>query len=123
MSGPPATKPESKTTIREVAKQTRAFAVAGRVRVINHEGAVIDICAPDRLQRYLDAPNVELIHAHGGKLVAIKLLSVGDDRGHLGEGQRSSARSLRACIFAQADFTITTTGNLHEHISSKAKGL
>jgi hypothetical protein len=28
-----------------------------------------------------------------------------------------------ASILAQANFTITTTGNLREHISSKAKGL
>ncbi len=123
MTGPPAKAPASETTSRVVEKQTRAFAVARRVRVVNHEGVVIDVCTPDRLQRYLDAPNAELIHAHGGKLVAIKLLSVGDDSGHLGEGQRSSARSLRACIFAQANFTITTTANLHEHIESKRKGL
>jgi hypothetical protein len=37
--------------------------------------------------------------------------------------RRSPSVKKFASILAQGNFTITTTGNLHEHISSKAKGL
>jgi hypothetical protein len=36
--------------------------------------------------------------------------------------RRSPSVKKFASIVAQGNFTITTTGNLHEHISSKAKG-
>lgn len=82
--------PTTETTIREVENKAREFEFAKRVRVINEESQIVEICGADGLRRYLEAPNVEFVRAHGRKIVAIKLLSKGDDRGHLGERHGSS---------------------------------
>ncbi len=92
MTKPPVARPSTKPTIRVVEKKTREFTSARRVRVFNDEGVLIDLCPPDRLRRYLDAPNAELVHSHGGKLIAVKLRSVGDERGHLGEKHGGNSR-------------------------------
>jgi hypothetical protein len=52
-------------------------------------------CDADRIERYLSAPNVEIIRSNRGMLVAIKLRSVGDDSGHLGEQHGNSNKTTR----------------------------
>lgn len=78
------------TTFREAEKQTRAFEVGKRVRIFNSENALVDVCAIDRAERYLRAPNSQLLRTHGGKIIGIKLLSFGDDRNHSVEHHGSS---------------------------------
>src|SRR5438128_1428016 len=95
MKGPPAARPATETTIREVENKAREFEFGRRVRIVNDEVQIIDVCGADRLQRYLQAPNAELVRANSGKIVAIKLLSVGNDRGHLGEHHGSSVLTTR----------------------------
>jgi hypothetical protein len=44
----------------------------------------------ERIRRLLAAPNAVPVRTHGGKLVGIKLLSLGDERGHSGERHGTS---------------------------------
>src|SRR5205823_5938768 len=44
----------------------------------------------EEIRRLLAAPNAEAVRTHGGKLVAIRLRSFGDDRGHTGERHGTS---------------------------------
>jgi hypothetical protein len=43
---------------------------------------VVDVCDQSQLQKYLGAPNAEVIRAHSGRIVAIRLHSFGNDDGH-----------------------------------------
>jgi hypothetical protein len=95
MSEPSAARPISETTDWGVEKQAQASEAARRVRVIGLNDRLIDICSGDRLRRYLRAPNKEIIRSHQGRIVAIKLLSAGDDRGHSGEQHGNSIRTTR----------------------------
>jgi hypothetical protein len=44
----------------------------------------------EEIRRFLAAPNAVPVRKHGGKLVGIRLLSFGDDRGHSPERHGSS---------------------------------
>lgn len=55
------------------------------MRIVNEDGALIGTCETRRSEQYLLAPNAVPIRKHNGQLVAIKLRSAGDDRGHLTE--------------------------------------
>jgi hypothetical protein len=74
---PSAAQAAAETTFREAEKQTRAFEVARRVRVVNENGKLLHICTGDSadLQRHLRASNTELIRSHGGKVVGLRLVS------------------------------------------------
>jgi hypothetical protein len=59
--------------------------------VLGENDVVIDVCrTPDRLARYLAAPNAEVKTASDGSVRLIRLLSGGDDRGHLGDNHGRS---------------------------------
>lgn len=94
MTEPPASRRNAQTTFREVEKQARAFDGGGAVRVFGENGYFIMRLNSSRdgekIRRLLAAPNAEPVRTHGGKLVVIRLLSVGDDRGHRGERHGSS---------------------------------
>lgn len=94
MTGPPTTRRDSKTTFREVEKQARAFESGGAVRVFGENGYFITLLNSlgdaDKIHLLLDARNAVPVRSHGGKLLAIKLLSFGDDRGHSGERHGTS---------------------------------
>ena len=60
------------------------------MRVVGEDGVLIDVCPPDRLGRYLAAPNAEVKRRADGSIKLIRLRSMGDDRGHLGENHGRS---------------------------------
>lgn len=60
------------------------------MRIISTDGILIDVCAPDQLDRYLNAPNAEVKRRKDGTIRHVTLLGVGDDRGHLGENRGRS---------------------------------
>jgi hypothetical protein len=94
MTGPAAVRRNAQTTFREAEKQSRAFESGGAVRVLGESGYFIMRLNASRdaekICRLLDAPNALPVRSHGGKLVGIRLLSFGDDRGHAGERHGSS---------------------------------
>ena len=89
MTQPPAARRNAQTTFREVEKQTRAFDRGRTVRVFGDSGNLIQRLDPSRdadaIRRLLTAPNAVPVRKHGGDLVGIRLLTLGDDRGHSGE--------------------------------------
>jgi len=66
-------------------KQPRAFEGKGRVAVVGEDNVLVDVCTPDRLERYLNAPNAQVKRRQDGSIRLVRLASAGDDRGHLGE--------------------------------------
>ena len=59
--------------------------------VLGENGTVVEICrTPDRLARYLLAPNAEVKIGQDGSIRMIRLLAAGDDRGQLGENHGRS---------------------------------
>jgi hypothetical protein len=91
MTSPPAVRPNTQPSIRLDEKEGRASGAARRVRIVSDYG-LVDTCSSDdpRLQRYLNAGNAEVIRTYTGKLVTIRLHSVANDHGHLGEGGGNS---------------------------------
>jgi hypothetical protein len=91
---PPASELDTKTSIRQDEKQGRAFEGGGAVRVFGENGFFIErldsFRDSERIRRFLEASDSVPIRKHGRKLVGIKLLSFGDDRGHSGERHGSS---------------------------------
>ena len=89
MTEPPAVRRIPQTTFREVEKQTRAFDRGRVVRVFGEAGNLIQRLDSSRdadtIRRLMAAPNAVPVRKHGGELVGIRLLSLGDDRGHSGE--------------------------------------
>lgn len=66
-------------------KQPRAFDEARRVPVLGEYGVVVDICTQDTVGHYAAAPNAEVKRRTDGSIRFVRLRSLGDDRGHLGE--------------------------------------
>src|SRR5690242_12238208 len=61
MTGPPAAGPSHDSVSRgSREEQPRAYGESGRVRVVSDDDVLIDVCLPDRLGRYLTAPNAEV---------------------------------------------------------------
>ena len=59
--------------------------------VLGENGVVVDVCTtPDRLGRYLAAPNREVRRRADGSIRLVQLLPLGDDRGHLRENHGRS---------------------------------
>src|SRR5215472_1551109 len=91
MTGPPAARLHPDTASRGSRdKQPRAFGEGRRVRVVGEDDVLVDICPPDRLGRYLGAPNAEVKRRADGSIRLVQLRSVGDDRGHVGENHGRS---------------------------------
>jgi hypothetical protein len=86
MTGPPAERPVPDTVSRgSHEKQPREFGGAGRVPVVGDGDVLVEVCTPDRLARYLAAPNAEVKRRKDGSIRLVRLLPVADDRGHRGE--------------------------------------
>jgi hypothetical protein len=91
MTGPPPVQPAANTVSRgSREQQPRAFGDERRVRIVGQDDTLIEVCPPDRLGRYLAAPNAEVKRRRDGSIRLIRLLSFGDDRGHLGENHGRS---------------------------------
>ena len=90
----PAARQNTKTSIRRDEKQGRAFEGGGAVRVIGENGFFVARLNSTRdsqqISRLLAAPNADAVRTYGGKLVGIRLRSVGDDRGHSSERHGTS---------------------------------
>jgi hypothetical protein len=83
-----ATGQNTKTTFREAEQKARAFDGTRAVRVFGETGNFLQRLHPthdgETIRRLLAVPNAEAVRKHGGELVGIRLLSVGDDRGSAG---------------------------------------
>lgn len=91
VTGPLVGRPAHGTVFRDSREnQPPAFDGGRLVRLVGEDDALIDVCTPDRLGRYLDAPNAELQRRADGSIRLFRLRSVGDDRGHLGDGRGRS---------------------------------
>jgi hypothetical protein len=60
------------------------------VRVVGEDDVLITVCTPEAVEHYLSAPNAEVKRRKDGSIKFIRLRSVGDDRGHLGENHGRS---------------------------------
>lgn len=84
----------SETSLRRDKKQGRGFEGSGAVRVFGEDGYFVARLNRSRdseqIRRLLEAPNAVPVRLHGGKLVGIRLLSLGDDRGRSGERHGTS---------------------------------
>jgi hypothetical protein len=58
--------------------------------VVGENNLLIELCPPERLGRYLSAPNAECKRRPDGSIKLVRLREVGDDRGHLGENHGRS---------------------------------
>ena len=89
-----ANRPLVKPSFRQDEKQGREFERGGAVRVFGEDGYFIARLDQNRdseqIRKLLAAPNGKPVRKHGGKLVGIRLLSLGDDRGHACERHGSS---------------------------------
>jgi hypothetical protein len=91
MTGRPTVRPNSDAVSRGSRdKQPRAFGGGRGVRVVGEDDVLITVCPPEAVERYLRAPNAELKRRADGSIKFIRLRSVGDDRGHLGENHGRS---------------------------------
>jgi hypothetical protein len=61
------------------------------VPVLGENGTVVEICrTPERLGRYLNAPNAEVKTGPDGSIRMVRLVADGDYRGSLGENHGRS---------------------------------
>ena len=91
MTGPPGTGPlPGKVSRGSHEKQPRALSEERRVRVVGEDDILIEVCTPERLNRYLAAPNAEVKRRADGSIRLVRLRSHGDHRGYLGEGHGRS---------------------------------
>jgi hypothetical protein len=94
MNSPPTARSVTQTSIRQDEKRGRASECGGAVRVFSEYGYLVERLNPsrdaERIRRLLAAPNAVPVRTHGGRLVGIRLLSFGDDRGHSGERHGTS---------------------------------
>ena len=58
--------------------------------MVSQDDVLITICPPEAIERYLRAPNAEVKRRVDGSIKFIRLRSVGDDRGHMGENHGRS---------------------------------
>jgi hypothetical protein len=90
----PASRPDAQTTFREAEKEARAFEKGGAVRVFGERGYLVarlnESRDAERIRLLMSAPNAVPVRTRGGRLVGIRLLSLGDDRGHSGEQHGTS---------------------------------
>ena len=85
MNSSPPERAASKPSLRQDEKQGRESERGGAVGVFGEDGYFVARLHQSRdseqIQRLLVAPNAEPVRNHGGRLVGIRLLSLGDDRG------------------------------------------
>jgi hypothetical protein len=94
MNSPPAARPDTQPSIRLDEKQGRVEVVGRGVRIVSASGAIVTN-DQGTIRRYLNAANAQPIRSHAGRLVAIKVHSFGDDRGHSGEQHGRSTITTR----------------------------
>lgn len=90
MTGPPVVPSIPDPVSRSSRLQLRASRRGQRVPVVGADGTLIDLCPSERLSRYATAANAQIKRRHDGSIKLVRLGSVGDDRGHLGENHGRS---------------------------------
>jgi hypothetical protein len=86
------------TPNRNGEKQTRAADGTQRVPVVNSVGRLVAVIHEERaIAKYLAAPNARSIRDGRGRLRAIRLTSVADDRGDPGECNGTSLVTTERC--------------------------
>jgi hypothetical protein len=94
----PAIRSVYETPNRDGEKQTRAADGTQRVRVVDSVGRLVAVIYEERaIAKYLAAPNARSIRDRRGRLRAIRLTSVGDDRGDPGEHNGTSLVTTERC--------------------------
>ena len=125
MTGPAAVRRNAQTTFREAEKQSRAFESGGAVRVFGENDYFIKRLHSsddaEEIRRLLAAPNAEPVRAHGGKLIGIRLLSFGDDRGHTGERHGTSIITTQRVVNDQGVY-IGSDRNLKHKAENVSRG-
>ena len=58
--------------------------------MVGEDDVLVTVCTPEAAERYLGAPNAEVKRRGDGSIRFIRLRSVGDDRGHMGENHGRS---------------------------------
>lgn len=123
-----ATGRNTEATFREVGNKARAFDGRTTVRVFGDAGNFIQALDPARgaaeIRRLLAAPNAVAVRKHSGELVGIRLLSLGDDRGHAGEYPgRSTVTTERVRndrgIYIGADWNLKHKGDRSDQTRSE----
>ena len=103
------------TPIRVGQKQTRAVEGNRGVRVIDSVGRLVGVIRePSVITKYLAAPNAEAVRDHKGSVRAIRLASLSDDRGEMGERHGSSLVTTERCKNAQGKYIGTPLALKHK---------
>ena len=104
-------------------QQPRALEAGRRVRVVGEDDVLLEVCGPERLGRYLAAPNAEVKRRKDGSIRLVRVRSVGDDRGHLGEQHgRSTMTTERVRGQWGAPVGTDSKSNLQHKASNAAWG-
>ncbi len=112
MSAPPA---NSETPIRVGEKQERVADGKRRVPVIDSIGRLLAVVRePGAIARYLSASNAEPVRDRRGRLRAIKLASLADDRGNPGERHGSSLITTKRLKNQRGEYIGTTNTLKHK---------
>lgn len=91
MTQSPAIRAAHNTPASDGEKQAPASEHNRSVRVIDSFDRLVTVIhEPAAIARYLSAPNARPIRSHRGRLCAIQLSSLGDDRGTPGERHGNS---------------------------------
>jgi hypothetical protein len=86
MTGPPSRREVPDTVSRgSREKQPRAFEETRRVPVVGEDDVLVELCSQESIRRYLGAPNAEVKRRTDGSIRLVRLRSLGDDRGYVGE--------------------------------------
>lgn len=98
MTRSPAVGAVYETPNRDGEKQTRAADGTQRVRVVDSVGRLVAVIHEERaIAKYLAAANALSIRDRRGRLRAIRLTSVGDDRGDPGQHNGTSLVTTERC--------------------------
>jgi len=103
-------------------KQSRVVDGNRSVRVIDSFGRLVDVVRePQSISRYLSARNAIPILASSGRLCAIQLASLADDRGQPGERHGSSLITTERCRNGSGEYTGTPLVIKHKQDKSESR--
>jgi hypothetical protein len=113
-------RPDHRNDLPGGRNEARAFYGRRALRVFGEAGNFLRHLDPSRdtaeIRRLLAAPNAERLCKHGGELVGIRLLSVGDDRGQAESHGKSTITTERGRndrgVYIGADWNLKHKENL-----------
>lgn len=114
----PATARNIKISLRRDEEKGRAFERGKTVRVVSETGFFLarldSIREAEQIRRLLAAPNAVPVLQHGGALVAIRLMSLADDRCHAGERHGNSKYTTERVRNDSGQYVGTDTNLQHK---------